>query len=111
MARCQLGRGRHRIQRRGAGGSRRGDDGARTEPRCAIALERRRQCVGAQGVRVVGGHEPQVFLAEAGEQRRLLDRAVRLVGGVDDERRGAVLQSLATLRVVGGALARAQKRA
>ena len=43
-----------------------------------VGAERVLERVGSQGMRVVGGEQPEVLPAEPGEQRRLLDRAVGL---------------------------------
>ncbi len=53
---------------------------------------------------LVRGQQPQVRPAKPRQERRLLDAAVALIAGVDDERRLAALQSLAVLGVVAGPL-------
>src|SRR5690606_39772518 len=50
-----------------------------------------------------------VLAAEAGQQRGLRDRAVALLGAVDDERALQALQTAALLRVPAGHLAGAQQ--
>ena len=109
-----LSDGRHRgerIDRGGAGRADRRHERARHAARGPIRLDRGFQQVHAQRMHVVGLDEPQVVLAEPREQRRLLDRAVGLARGVDDERRVERLQPAAVLAEVGAFLAGAEQRA
>ena len=80
--------------------------GPRRGPRRSSAVER----VGAHRVGVVVRHEPHVRAAEAGEQRRLLDRAVAVARGVDRQRLRLGLQAAARHAEARRPLARAQQR-
>ena len=84
-----------------AGRAHRRDDRARLAAAGDVVAERLLERVGYEGMRVVGRDQPQVLPAEAGEQRGLLDPAVGLVRGVDDERRRRGLEPAAALTVAG----------
>ncbi len=100
-----------RVERRRRRRPGRGDDRAGPAAGGAVLGDRLLEQIGAQRVLVVGRDQAQVLGAEAGEQRRFGDRAVRLVRGVDDERRLLGLQSAAVLAEARRALAGAEQGA
>ena len=68
------------------------------------------QCVGAKCEVFVVGDVADVIAAEAGQQRRLIHRAVAVRRGVDHQRLRFRLQSAAIQPEIGGALAGAEQR-
>ena len=101
---------RDRVERGGGGGPGGADDGAGFAPGREVGADRLFQRVGAQGeVRVVGD-VADVVAAEAGEQRRLIHRAVAVRRGVDHQRLRFGLQAAAAQSEIGGALAGAEQR-
>ena len=66
--------------------------------------------VGAHGVFGVERNEPQVVAAEAGEQRALVDRAMRVRRHIDARRARFALQAAARQRIIRRPLARADER-
>ena len=97
VARAEGGDAGHRVERRGRGRADRGDHGAGPAAGRQVLVDRALQQVQPERVLVVGLDEAQVLGAEAGEERRLGHRAVRLVARVDDERRVLGLQAAAVL--------------
>ena len=83
----------------------RGDHARRAESRRAIGLERPRQRLGPQRVRVVGLDVPQQVEPVARELDRLVDRGVRLARGIDRERRARGGEALPRRPAAGGPLA------
>ena len=102
---------RQRIDRRRAGRPDRRHDRRWPAPGRPVGLDRPLQLREVERVLGVGGDEPQVRPAEARQERRLLDRAVPLLGGVHDERRSARLQARGLLAEPRCLLARTQERA
>ncbi len=94
----------------GCGGAGGGDDGAGEDAGGEVLLDKGFEGLGQHGEELVAGDEAEVFAAEAGEQRGLIDRAVGLGGDVDAERAGLGLEAAAGEGVAGGALAGADER-
>ena len=97
---------RDRIDRGGRGRAHRRDDRAGLSARGDIVPDRRFERVRAHGESLVHRDEPQVLAPEAGEERILLDRGMRLRGRIDDERLRNRSEAAAREREIARLLAR-----
>ena len=100
---------RDRVERGGRRGPGGGDDGARLLAGGDVGLDQAAQLVRPHGESLVVRDMADVVAAEARQQRRLVDRAVRLVRAIDCQRLLFRLQAAAAGAMFCRPLARAQQ--
>ena len=96
---------RDRIHRGGGGRAGGRDDGAGPEPRRTVAGNSRLERIDLHPELRIDWDRAHVLPAEAGQQRRLFNRAVRLRGHIDDQRSLCSLEPRTLCGIVTGTLA------